>query len=180
VCDDKQCLNPRKKTAAFKLTVSPSAPALAAFVVPAGYVEVTPGAVSEVAPPASQQGLAAFVLAAFGFGLAAIFTPCVFPMIPMTVSFFFNQRGGLVQALVFSLGIIVLFCALGLGVTALAGPIGISQLGGNPWVNGFIAAVFCIFALSLRGIRDYPTLCDADEAGRRPGAAAISERCSWG
>jgi thiol:disulfide interchange protein DsbD len=176
VCDDRQCLNPRTKTAVFKLTVAPFAPTLAAFVVPAGYIEVRPGAVSEVAPtapPASQQGLATFVLAAFGFGLAAIFTPCVFPMIPITVSFFLNQRGGIVQALVFSLGIIVLFCALGLGVTALAGPIGISQLGGNPWVNAFIAAVFGIFALSLLGAFEITLpsamLTKLDGASRRGG-----------
>ena len=178
VCDDKQCLNPRTKPASYKLTVAPFAPALAAFVVPAGYIEVIPGRASESKPvPAPTQGapqnLAAFVLAAFGFGLAAIFTPCVFPMIPITVSFFLNQRGGIVQALVFSLGIIVLFCALGLGVTALAGPVGISQLGGNPWVNGFIAAVFCIFALSLLGAFEITLpsamLTKLDGASRRGG-----------
>jgi len=84
-----------------------------------------------------------------------------------------NQRGGIVQALVFSLGIIVLFCALGLGVTALAGPIGISQLGGNPWVNAFIAAVFCVFALSLLGAFEITLpsglLTKLDGASRRGG-----------
>ena len=178
VCDDKQCLNPRTKPASYKLTVAAFAPALAAFAAPAGYIEVIPGRASESKPiPAPPQGtpqnLAAFALAAFGFGLAAIFTPCVFPMIPITVSFFLNQRGGIVQALVFSLGIIVLFCALGLGVTALAGPIGISQLGGNPWVNGFIAAVFCTFALSLLGAFEInlpsAMLTKLDGASRRGG-----------
>jgi len=179
-CDDKQCLNPRTKTAAFKLTAAAFAPAIEEFKAPAGYREVKPGAASDVAanqpptePPASQQGLAAFAVTAFGFGLAAIFTPCVFPMIPITVSFFLNQRGGIVQALVFSLGIVVLFCALGLGVTALAGPIGISQLGGNPWVNGFIALVFCIFALSLLGAFEITLpssmLTKLDSASRRGG-----------
>src|SRR5665213_2382673 len=184
-CDDTQCLNPRTKTAAFKLTAASFAPAIAEFKIPAGYTEVTPGApaaVAEVlnppsatpaAPAAAQQGLAAFALTAFGFGLAAIFTPCVFPMIPITVSFFLNQRGGIVQALVFSLGIVVLFCALGLGVTALAGPIGISQLGGNPWVNAFIAGVFLIFALSLLGAFEITLpsglLTKLDSASRRGG-----------
>ena len=181
-CDDKQCLNPKTKTAAFKLTAAAFAPAIEEFKAPAGYIEVKPGTrVSEALPPASaektpapsQQGLAAFALTAFGFGLAAIFTPCVFPMIPITVSFFLNQRGGFVQALVFSLGIIVLFCALGLGVTALAGPIGISQLGGNPWVNAFIALVFGIFALSLLGAFEITLpssmLTKLDSASRRGG-----------
>jgi thiol:disulfide interchange protein len=185
VCDDKQCLNPKTKTAGFKLTAAAFAPAIGEFEVPSGYTEVKPGGPSDVAvainPPvapapsqtASQQGLAAFALTAFGFGLAAIFTPCVFPMIPITVSFFLNQRGGIVQAVVFSLGIVVLFCALGLGVTALAGPVGISQLGGNPWVNAFIAIVFGIFALSLLGAFEITLpsrlLTKLDSASRRGG-----------
>jgi thiol:disulfide interchange protein len=184
VCDDKQCLNPKTKTTSFKLTAAAFAPAIEEFRVPAAYIEVKPGAASEVAavlnppPPApaapvASEGLAAFALTAFGFGLAAIFTPCVFPMIPITVSFFLNQRGGLVQALVFSLGIVVLFCALGLGVTALAGPVGIAQLGGNPWVNTFIAGVFGIFALSLLGAFEITLpsglLTKLDSASRRGG-----------
>jgi thiol:disulfide interchange protein DsbD len=184
-CDDKQCQNPKTKTAAFKLTAAAFAPALEAFAAPAGYTEVKLGGPSDVAvainPPvatpaaaaASQQSLLAFALAAFGFGLAAVFTPCVFPMIPITVSFFLNQRGGIVQALVFSLGIVVLFCALGLGVTALAGPVGIAQLGGNPWVNAFIAGVFAIFALSLLGAFEITLpsgmLTRLDSASRRGG-----------
>jgi len=181
-CDDKQCLNPKTKTASFKLTAAAFAPAIEEFTAPAGYIQVKAGAASDVsaaisqppkAPPASQQGLAAFALTAFGFGLAAMFTPCVFPMIPITVSFFLNQRGGIVQALVFSLGIVVLFCALGLGVTALAGPVGISQLGGNPWVNAFIALVFGIFAISLLGAFEITLpsglLTKLDSASRRGG-----------
>ena len=178
-CDDKQCLNPRTKTATFKLTAAAAAPPIDPFAAPAGYIEVKPGAppverVTEKASAASaQQGIVAFALTAFGFGLAAIFTPCVFPMIPITVSFFLNQRGGFVQALVFSLGIVVLFCALGLGVTALAGPVGISQLGGSPWVNAFIAGVFGIFALSLLGAFEITLpssmLTKLDSASRRGG-----------
>ena len=162
-CDDRRCLPPRKKTAKFTLNVDSSAAAPAALVVPAGYTEIKPGApVSPVqtsqqtAPPATtlpkqSDGLTGFLLGAFGLGLASIFTPCVFPMIPVTVSFFLNQRGGIAQAAVFSSGIIVLFCAMGLGVTAAVGPFGVVQLGSNPWVNGFIAIVFCAFALSLLG-----------------------------
>jgi len=178
-CDDKQCLNPRTKTATFKLTAAAFAPTIEEFKAPTGYIEVKPGAppierVPEKVPTASaQQGILAFALTAFGFGLAAIFTPCVFPMIPITVSFFLNQRGGFVQALVFSLGIVVLFCALGLGVTALAGPIGISQLAGNPWVNAFIAGVFGVFALSLLGAFEITLpsslLTKLDSASRRGG-----------
>jgi len=82
--------------------------------------------------------LAGFILLAFGFGLAAIFTPCVFPMIPITVSYFLNKPAGsrarsLADALLFSLGIVVLFSALGLAATAILGPFGVVELGSNVW-----------------------------------------------
>jgi len=181
-CNERQCLPPRKKTASFAVTVEPSAAAPAAYVVPAGYTEIKPGAVAvkvigishkaDVAAPAAG-GLLTFLITAFGLGLAAIFTPCVFPMIPITVSFFLNQRGGILQAVVFSAGIVVLFCALGLGVTAAVGPFGVNQLGANPWVNGFITLVFGAFALSLLGAFEITLpssmLTKLDSASRRGG-----------
>ena len=101
------------------------------------------------------QGLGAFLLVAFGVGLAAIFTPCVFPMIPITMSFFLNRQGtrreSVFHAALFCLGIVVLFSGLGLLTTAILGPFGVVQLGSNPWVNGFIALVFLAFGLSLLG-----------------------------
>ena len=185
-CNDRQCLPPRKKTASFTVMVDPSAAAPAAFVAPSGYTEIKPGAVavkvistgasaptSGAPADASAGGLPAFLITAFGLGLAAIFTPCVFPMIPITVSFFLNQRGGILQALVFSSGIVVLFCALGLGVTAAVGPFGVNQLGANPWVNGFITLVFGAFALSLLGAFEITLpssmLTKLDSASRRGG-----------
>ena len=112
------------------------------------------------APPAKAAGgdndTLGFLLVAFGFGVAAVFTPCVFPMIPITVSFFLNQgtqgrRGNLTQALVFCLGIIVLFTSLGAATKAIAGPFGVVVLGSSPWVNGFVSLVFVVFGLSLLG-----------------------------
>jgi thiol:disulfide interchange protein DsbD len=77
-------------------------------------------------------------------------------MIPITMSYFLNQqsgekRSGVTQAVVFCLGIIVLFSGMGLLVTAVLGPVGVKQLGSNPWVNGFISALFVAFGLSLLG-----------------------------
>ncbi|MGA7410639.1 MAG: cytochrome c biogenesis protein CcdA, partial [Bryobacteraceae bacterium] len=175
-CNDVKCLNPVKKTAGASITIDSSAPA-STVEVPAGYALVPASAPAAAAPTAtasssapaskpaafgsasSQQDLLPFLLTAFGFGLAALFTPCVFPMIPITVSFFLNQNSGQqekkssgwTQALVFCLGIIVLFTGLGFLVTALAGPFGVVQLGSSPWVNSFIAIVFFIFGLSLLG-----------------------------
>jgi thiol:disulfide interchange protein DsbD len=77
-------------------------------------------------------------------------------MIPITMSFFLNRPSGsrresITQALIFCMGIVVLFSGLGLLATAVLGPFGIVQLGSNPWVNGFIAAIFLAFGLSLLG-----------------------------
>ena len=158
-CNDKVCIPPRRHAASATLTIDPAARA-AASAIPAGYAEVS-GADPQVRgrPPGrplpDTQGLGAFLLVAFGFGLAAIFTPCVFPMIPITMSFFLNRQGtrreSVFHAALFCLGIVVLFSGLGLMTTAILGPFGVVQLGSNPWVNGFIAVVFLAFGLSLLG-----------------------------
>ena len=161
LCDPKQCLPPVRRTASATLTVDTAAKSEAP-PIPAGYTEAgaKPAATSaQSAPPpkpAGDPGIMRFLLVAFGFGLAAVFTPCVFPMIPITMSFFLNRpqgerRDAVTQASVFCLGIIVLFSLLGLVATAALGPFGVVLLGSNPWVNGFIAIVFCAFALSLLG-----------------------------
>ena len=154
-CDPKMCV-PSKWTGTATLTVDPAA-APAALVIPAGYSEPAPPVPDTSSTPAtSTQGLLAFLAVAFGFGLASIFTPCVFPMIPITMSYFLNRQSGgrresIVQALVFCLGIIVLFSGLGLATTAILGPFGIVTLGSNPWVNAFISVLFIAFGLSLLG-----------------------------
>ena len=174
-CSDVKCLPPVTKTAAATIQVVKDA-ASASMSLPAGYALV-PAAPppSSAAPAQSEPGagtapknfeaassgdMLPFLLTAFGFGLAALFTPCVFPMIPITVSFFLNQhdaagenarRTAWLQAVVFCAGIVVLFTGLGFIVTAIAGPFGVVQLGSSPWVNGFIAAVFFFFGLSLLG-----------------------------
>jgi thiol:disulfide interchange protein len=163
-CNERLCLPPVKRRAAATLSVDPSAQE-SVVSIPASYIECKPGATQAASPrpatPAPTAGgqahdLGLFLLTAFGFGLAAIFTPCVFPMIPITMSFFLNRpsgsrREGIMQAVIFCLGIIVLFSGLGLAATAILGPFGMVQLGSNLWVNGFIAAIFLAFGLSLLG-----------------------------
>ncbi len=158
-CNDKVCIPPVRRTATAMLTVDSSAPAVSP-AIPANYAEARPGgapnAITETSGGPQNQSWWAFLLVAFGFGLATIFTPCVFPMIPITMSYFLNQKSGsrrdsIAQAVVFCLGIVVLFSGLGLLLTAIMGPFGIVQLGANPWVNGFIAALFIAFGLSLLG-----------------------------
>jgi thiol:disulfide interchange protein len=148
-CSGTSCIPPRTRTVTATLNVVPGPPAVAA-AIPAGYIEGKPSSKSPADSPQNAD-LAPFLAVAFGVGLAAIFTPCVFPMIPITMSYFVGQRGGLSQAITFCLGIIVLFTGMGLAATLLLGPAGVVQLGGNPWVNGFIALVFFTFGLSLLG-----------------------------
>ncbi|MBS1856434.1 MAG: redoxin family protein [Acidobacteria bacterium] len=157
-CDAKSCV-PSKWSGTATVRIDPAS-AAAAPAIPAGYTEPAapppPGAAPSPSPAPQQDSLAGFLAVAFGFGLASIFTPCVFPMIPITMSYFLNRQSGsrresIMQALVFCVGIVVLFSGMGLAITAALGPFGIVQLGSNPWVNGFITALFIAFGLSLLG-----------------------------
>ncbi|MBI2686997.1 MAG: thioredoxin family protein [Acidobacteria bacterium] len=160
-CNDKICLPPRRKMVSAALVADGGAPDSGVAPVPDGFVEAraaaaaaAPSAPSAAPGPAqapAKEGLWGFLLGAFGFGLAAIFTPCVFPMIPFTLSYFLNREGGLRQAAVFCLGIIVLFTAIGLLASALLGAGGAQSLSSNPWVNGVIGLVFFAFGLSMLG-----------------------------
>jgi len=155
-CDDKQCLPPKRKTVEFALKSG-----AAVLAIPAGYTVGQAPAATAVVPPkapvtpakqAPPQDLGQFLLLAFGLGLAAVFTPCVFPMIPLTMSHFLNMKSGRVgQAILFCLGIVVLFTALGLGLAAALGPFGAQTIASNPWINGVIALIFLALGLSLMG-----------------------------
>jgi thiol:disulfide interchange protein len=154
-CSGTSCIPPKTREASAVVTVDPSAQ-VAALAIPSGYKEAkTDGSGPSKGSPATGTeagGLGAFLGLAFGFGLAAIFTPCVFPMIPITMSYFVGQKsGGLGQAITFCLGIIFLFTSLGIVMTLALGPAGVVQLGSNAWVNGFISLVFFTFGLSLLG-----------------------------
>jgi len=110
---------------------------------------------SNSALPANQS-LLAFIWLAMGMGALSLLTPCVFPMIPITVSYFTkhaakNRGEAIRNALVYSLGIILTFTALGLFLALAFGAGGVNQLASNPWVNLLITAIFIGFALSLFG-----------------------------
>lgn len=161
LCTETQCLPPKKVSTQASVRVETGAAAPSA-AIPAGLTRFAPsssGPPAAGAPagkPQTAQDLGSFLLLAFGFGLAAIFTPCVFPMIPITMSFFLKQESGsraqaVTQALVFCLGIILLFTGIGIGMSAALGPFAVVQLGSNPWVNGLICVVFFVFGLSLLG-----------------------------
>ena len=155
VCDDRLCLPPVRKTATATLSINTAA-AAAAPAIPDGYMEATAAARPTPLPTPQSEGIVQFALIAFGFGLLAIFTPCVFPMIPITMSYFVSTQAGskkpsFVQATIFCVGVVVLFTALGTIVSAALGPFGLLQLGSSVWTNLFIALVFVAFAASLLG-----------------------------
>jgi thiol:disulfide interchange protein DsbD len=82
-------------------------------------------------------------------GALSLLTPCVFPMIPVTVSYFTKHasgsRGGAVRlATIYALGIILTFTVLGVALAVLAGAAGLNRFAANPWVNIAIAALFIV------------------------------------
>jgi len=87
-------------------------------------------------------------------GLLAIFTPCVWPIIPMTVSFFLkrSEEHGVRDALLYGLAIIVTYVGLGLLVTVIFGASALNALATNAIVNLFFFALLVMFALSFFGL----------------------------
>ncbi len=97
----------------------------------------------------------AIFLAGFLGGLTALLTPCVFPMIPMNVSFFTKQSKtkaqGIKNAFLFAISIIILYVALGLGVTLIFGAGALHSLSTNVWFNLAFFLLLLIFAMSFLG-----------------------------
>jgi thiol:disulfide interchange protein len=93
---------------------------------------------------------------AFIAGLTSLITPCVFPMIPMTVTFFLkdtqSKREGIKKAIIFGLSIIILYSSAGTLFAIILGPEGLNALATNWALNLFIFFVFIIFALSFFGL----------------------------
>lgn len=85
-------------------------------------------------------------------GLLAIFTPCVWPIIPMTVSFFLKKGGGLKDAVLYGLSIVILYVGLGLLVTVLFGASALNEMSTNAVVNIVFFLILVIFALSFFGL----------------------------
>jgi thiol:disulfide interchange protein DsbD len=102
------------------------------------------------------EGLWGFLSLAFLFGLGALATPCVFPAIPLTVSFFSKYRSHSVAraarlAATYALTIVVAFTAAGVLVSLVFGVTGIQQLAAHPVFNLFLAGLLVLFGLNLMG-----------------------------
>ena len=99
--------------------------------------------------PSGDRSLWLIFLLGFLGGLLAIFTPCVWPIIPMTVSFFLKKGGGRKDAILYGISIIVLYVGLGLLVTLLFGASALNDLSTNAIVNIFFFLLLVVFALSF-------------------------------
>ena len=88
-------------------------------------------------------------------GLVALFTPCVWPIIPMTVSFFLkrgkDRRKGVRDAITYGVSIVVIYLVLGLAITALLGASALNALSTNAVFNIFFCLLLVVFALSFFG-----------------------------
>jgi thiol:disulfide interchange protein/DsbC/DsbD-like thiol-disulfide interchange protein len=110
-------------------------------------------------PATIDNGFWNLIWAAMLAGLATILTPCVFPMIPITVSFFTKRaeqgKGtALGNASAYAIGIIITFVGLGIGAAAILGASGANDIASNAWVNLFIGGLFVFLAFSLLGFFD--------------------------
>ena len=106
----------------------------------------------------TDQNRSLFYIFLMGFlgGLVALFTPCVWPIIPMTVSFFLkrskdDKRKGIRDAITYGISIIVIYLALGLLITALFGASSLNALATNAVFNIFFFLLLVVFALSFFG-----------------------------
>ncbi|MDO5977838.1 protein-disulfide reductase DsbD family protein [Flavivirga spongiicola] len=148
VCDDEKCLPPTEVDLKFiisdKKTVENK--------------EVAENNTSEKDAPKegeSKKGLWAIFFIAFLSGFAALLTPCVFPMIPMTVSFFTkqskNKAQGIRNAIIYGICIIVIYVLLGTAVTGIFGADALNALATNVWFNIIFFLLLVIFAVSFLG-----------------------------
>lgn len=151
VCNEGQCLPPRKEKFVLGVTSDDvEAPANVPSID-----DTEPQSVSHNRP--QDKGLFIFILTAIGAGIVALLTPCVFPMVPITVSFFLKQneaKGGrpIVLALVFSTAIVASFVVIGVGIAAIFGATKPNELANNWVLNLFLAVIFFAFALNMLGL----------------------------
>ena len=173
VCTTRYCLPARTDTIIVRVVLSTtSATADAPVAVPALSSTPTPtpaarpaadSAVSEVneastpfvATYGGANGVGAFLLLAASMGALALLTPCVLPMIPITVTSFLavgdDRRRGIAQAGLYATGIVGAFTVLGVATAVVFGASGLARFSAHPVVNLAIAATFLFFAMSLLG-----------------------------
>lgn len=169
MCDTAACMPPDEVS--LPVTIEVTAEALLVDATDAqGVVQTSAAAKDKTAAPApvvndtqreiaeeKAKGLWSFFLYAMGWGFLALLTPCVFPMIPITVSFFTKRHEkrsgtGVRDSTVFGIGVISTFTLIGLVAAIVFKNADIAaNLAANPIVNMVIASVFTILAFNLFG-----------------------------
>ncbi|SDM25706.1 thiol:disulfide interchange protein DsbD [Daejeonella rubra] len=168
VCDDQRCLPPAEVEFQIPLNAGPGVGIASESVAPdssslAPLVEDTasskdispavPALVSE--KTAAESSLWAIFIAGFIGGLAAFFMPCIYPMIPMTVSFFTKQSGsrakGIRSAIIYGLSIIIIYVALGLLITLIFGASALNEAASSATFNLLFFVALIIFGISFLG-----------------------------
>lgn len=165
VCNNTKCLPPTELE--FSIPVDVSATASVAGVAPAS-APTTTNAVADstvkkpVLQPAetanSSSSLWTIFVAGFLGGLAAFFMPCIYPMIPLTVSFFTKKSGskakGIRSAALYGFFIVAIYVSLGLAITLLFGTSALNEAASSATFNLLFFALLFIFALSFLGAFD--------------------------
>lgn len=161
ICNNLICLPPDSRAFAAVFNKA-SAPLRSVPIVTAASIELSNSVdiLSVEDLPASDMessdssGLFGFMLLAIGAGFGALLMPCVYPMIPLTVSYFAHHAQGtpLRMALLYGVAIIVTFTGLGVLLSVIVGSAGTQIVAANPWVNLIIATAFLLFGLSLLGL----------------------------
>lgn len=168
-CDDKQCLPPDEIEFSIKMegaTITSTTETkldTAKFITNNDTTPVNKDTIKTTITQTSEtkegnkesKSLWYIFWAGFLGGLIALLTPCVFPMIPMTVSFFIkktkSRAKSIKDALIYGLSIIVIYVGLGLGVTLIFGADALNELSTNPWFNVAFFAILVLFAFAFFG-----------------------------
>ncbi len=139
------------------LTV-PAADSAVAPAVSDGGSKASPVSRPVSAAPAGDVSIWGILLAGFFGGLAAFFMPCIYPMIPLTVSFFTKKSGsrakGVQHAFLYGISIIVIYVSLGLLITFLFGSSALNEAASSATFNLIFFAILILFAVSFLGAFD--------------------------
>lgn len=159
VCDDTLCLPPKTVKVTFsgyEDVKKASAITSATPIQTNNNEQPTANNQQRTTNNPSDLPLSSFIWLAITLGALSLLTPCVFPMIPITVSYFTNhssksRANAIKLATIYSIGIIATFTLLGMLLAIFVGAAGINLFAANPWVNIVITVIFLFFAFNLFG-----------------------------
>lgn len=146
-----ESLDPKEAELSYDLTKATSADQAVASEV----AKTTDVNDAKTADDSTSKGIWSIFFIAFLSGFAALLTPCVFPMIPMTVSFFTKQSKnkaiGIRNAIIYGICIIFIYVLLGTAVTSIFGADALNALATNVWFNIIFFILLVVFAVSFLG-----------------------------